>query len=215
MITCANPACSNIVPPSKNPGRPRKYCSMRCKARVGASNYYRREAAREAQARPQQQPGETRICASETCTATVPPSKKGGRARIYCSFECQRRQNARRYYRDHYAGDAGGIQRESPDGRPFVYRVVVKKANAAEKAYKSHLLSCENSDDGSGKCPARWDTYDWKRECLIHAVLREDWDELRRWERDHTRWKRVQTTPDGYWIEPAPTMNSVASSSLS
>lgn len=204
---CENPACANVVPPSKNSGVERKFCSIRCRTRVNGSNYYHRMRAEEAAANPQQQPGETRLCRNERCQNVVPPSK-GPRARIYCSIRCRQRQSALDYYH-RQMGRGDGKIRIGEDGKPFVFRVIVKDHRAAERLYKEHLTNCVNSTEGNGKCPARWDPYDWKRQCQIHAVLREDWDELRRWEVHHVKRPRTQTTSDGYWIYPAPKMPSI------
>ncbi|MDE1850047.1 MAG: CGNR zinc finger domain-containing protein [Candidatus Micrarchaeota archaeon] len=44
---CANPKCNNIVPASKNPGVPRKFCSGRCAHRYHSRAYYEREMGSE------------------------------------------------------------------------------------------------------------------------------------------------------------------------
>lgn len=44
---CKNDRCSMLVPPSKNPGRPRDFCSDKCRRRYNARLQYQREAGKE------------------------------------------------------------------------------------------------------------------------------------------------------------------------
>lgn len=44
---CKNDRCSNLVPPSKNPGKERLFCSNRCARRYHARLSYQREAGKE------------------------------------------------------------------------------------------------------------------------------------------------------------------------
>jgi hypothetical protein len=91
------------------------------------------------------------------------------------------------------------------DGVPIVRRIMSATARDAESRYKGHLRDCAAS--GGAGCLARIiDPYDRRRICLIRAVLREDWDQLRRADRGMP-FKREVTTADGRWIDapiPAP-----------
>lgn len=49
MQLCKNPRCTRIVPPSRNKGRERLFCSMRCQRRYHSLQYYYRQ--REAEKR--------------------------------------------------------------------------------------------------------------------------------------------------------------------
>ena len=42
-IICKNDQCSNIIPPSKNQGRPREFCEERCRNKYNARLYYQRQ----------------------------------------------------------------------------------------------------------------------------------------------------------------------------
>lgn len=44
LLLCKNNRCSAVVPPSKNPGRPRVFCTNRCARRYHARMAYQREA---------------------------------------------------------------------------------------------------------------------------------------------------------------------------
>jgi hypothetical protein len=74
-MICAG--CDQPLPPPSKKGRPRKWCSDKCRR----SQRSKQRAAARAQ---------PRICAG--CDRLVPPnSSKGGRTRKWCSDECKRR----------------------------------------------------------------------------------------------------------------------------
>src|SRR5207302_1117295 len=67
----------------------------------------------------------------------------------------------------------------------------------------AHDASCAARD--YRWCLAHWfDVYDVHGVCLIHAVLREDWDQIRKAEKG-LPYGREATTADGRWIDaPLP-----------
>ena len=138
---------------------------------------------------------EIRLCANEKCNNSVPPSKNKGITRIYCHRRCSAAVASRNYYARECGADGDGMLKEQ-NGQQYVSRRVAMTYQAAETRFKKHLRDCANSKDG--QCTARLDPYDHRRECLIHAVLREDWDQLRRKARGEV-WERECTTENGFW----------------
>lgn len=138
-----------------------------------------------------------KMCGNEKCIQLVPESINSGVTRKYCSYRCGQAAASRRY-RARNNGQTGEGLIHVVDGRPWLKRTMAPTSAAAEARFRKHLKGCAayNGDP----CPARLDPYDRKRECLIHAVLREDWDQLRRAE-NGVIWKRVMTSEQGQWIE--------------
>ncbi len=137
-----------------------------------------------------------KMCKNETCVQMVPPSLNSGVERLYCSWKCQNAQNQRNYRRRRSNENGDGVIRLAGTV-PFLRRAIALNSKSAEKRFKKHLQSCVLNDHG--KCPARLDPYDKQRLCLVKAVLREDWDQLRRAEQGRV-WVRELTTIDGMWI---------------
>ncbi len=44
-LICKNDTCPNVIPPSKNSGRPRLFCNEACRKRYNASLYYQRQTS--------------------------------------------------------------------------------------------------------------------------------------------------------------------------
>lgn len=195
---CANGLCSKPVRPARGQGRPPKYCSMRCRTRANTRAYYYRMKALEAPVEEEIDMA-IRVCKNDGCGKTVPLTK-GTTPRVYCSIRCRAQFNAREHY-NRSIGKGANMLRTDANGELYVIRHRAKNAKGAETAFKNHLVNCESGDD-VGKCPARFDPYDTKKQCLIHAVLREDWDEQRRKEVHGVTWERVATTDTGYWKLP-------------
>lgn len=143
----------------------------------------------------QQQRRTMQLCENEKCLSPVPVSKNVGRPRKFCSIRCRNATHARRYYARESGSDANGELREV-NGEPCVFRMKAPNLAAAKSRFMKHLLDCANNE--GGKCPARFDVYDDKKACLIHAVLREDYDEIRRRE-GHLPFERLKTTETGFW----------------
>ncbi len=137
------------------------------------------------------------LCKNVYCSQPVPDSLNKGVKRKYCSAQCSNRQ-AQRDYRARSGGSSGDGAIGVVNGHPFVRRTMAPTAKAAEKRFKDHLLNC--AVGGGGVCPGRIDPYDRRRLCLIRAVLREDWDQLRRAEQG-TPWERVVTNENGFWLD--------------
>lgn len=141
------------------------------------------------------------LCKNETCVQPVPPSKNPGRPRVFCSYRCKNQYFVRQGYRREKGTTGDGLY-ATINGRPTITRIKAPTAKAAEARYKKHLKDCSISTDQYNRCPGRLDPYCTKRLCLIMAVLREDWDELRRAE-DGKLWERLLTTSSGQWKEDA------------
>lgn len=137
------------------------------------------------------------LCKYEECSNPVPDSLNKGVKRLYCSYRCQNLQNQRNYRRRNN-GASGDSLFGTVNGYPYVRRTMSPNAKVAEKRFKAHLTGCVIA--GGGPCVGRTDPYDRLRKCLIRAVLREDWDQLRRAEQG-TVWNRELTTITGFWIE--------------
>lgn len=138
------------------------------------------------------------LCKNEKCVRQVPKSLNSGVPRLYCSIRCRVAQNARQQYKRERGSDGSGMIQTATTGLNYVSRKMAGSAKAAETRFKSHLIDCLLSEDSMKRCPARFDSYDVKKLCLIHAVLREDWDELRRAEAGK-HWERERTTATGFW----------------
>lgn len=137
------------------------------------------------------------LCKNNICSQPVPDSLNKGVERVYCSARCASQQSQRNY-RARSSGASGDGAFGIINGHPYVRRQIAPSVAAAEKRYKAHLLNCSVAK--GGPCPSRTDPYDHHRLCLIHAVVREDWDQLRRAE-DGKLWKREKTTENGFWID--------------
>lgn len=64
------------------------------------------------------------------------------------------------------------------DGTPIVLRDAPRSADDARARLRQHESSCPLN--GGAMCPARvaGDMYGYRRKCLIHAVLADDWQQL-------------------------------------
>lgn len=140
-----------------------------------------------------------KVCKNEKCPQIVPPSRNTGVERIYCSYKCANAV-AQRRYRGRRNGTLLDGSIRLVGEFPQLKRDIAATAATAETRFKTHLKRCHVSE--GGPCIARFDPYDRKRECLIHAVLREDWDQLRRAEAGRV-WDRIDTTQQGMWKESA------------
>ncbi len=146
---------------------------------------------------------EIRLCGNNggehgtPCNNPVPPSLNPGRKRLYCSAQCKDAVAQRRYRGRNRGTDGEGMVQELY-GQPYCVRTVTPTHQAAENRFKRHLKSCMLSD--GGPCKSRVDPYDRRRLCIVHAVLREDWDQARRAAQGRT-WKREVTNERGFWID--------------
>ena len=149
-----------------------------------------------------------KICANEKCPNLVPESLNPGIERKYCSAQCANAVNMRRY-RARNSGAQGDGMIRTVGLYPCVHRTISPSAHAAETRFKKHLEHCMVNE--GGPCSARFDVYDRKHECLVKAVLREDWDQLRRAEQGR-RWTRIETTEQGMWASEAKEYHSILTS---
>lgn len=137
------------------------------------------------------------LCENPHCSQPTGDSLNPGVKRKYCGYRCANQVSQARY-RARSRGTAGDGEVGVVSGHPFVNRTMAPSAAAAKVRYHHHLEHCFLAK--GGRCPARIDPYDLKRQCLIHAVVREDWDQLRRAE-SGIPWAREKTTENGFWIE--------------
>jgi hypothetical protein len=135
------------------------------------------------------------LCKFEECSQPVPDSLNKGVRRLYCSPSHQNLQNQRNYRR-RLGGAMGDGLYGTVNGHPYVRRIMAPTAKVAERRFKAHLTGCVQA--GGSPCAGRTDPYDRRHLCLIKAVLREDWDQLRRAEQG-TVWARIETTETGFW----------------
>lgn len=56
------------------------------------------------------------------------------------------------------------------------------------------------------RCPAAFDAYGTKRQCLVAAIMLDDENELLRKERGYPFHERWLTTEDGYWLPEEETI---------
>lgn len=194
QLLCKRPDCGKVVPPSRGKGRKRLYCSLRCKSIYSSRLYYAQR--REEEGYVSDPTPEPVVCRNETCSNMVPPSRFRGKPRVYCSLRCSTQHWSREYYRRRTGKTGDGLYKTIND-QPYISRIKPPTAQAAETRFKNHLEKCAVH---GGKCPARFDPFDLKRECLMHAVLREDWDEIRRAGKGMVFTRRV-TTDNGFWID--------------
>lgn len=140
-----------------------------------------------------------RICKNERCVNIVPPSANPGRPKLYCRRKCKDAQGARNaYWKEKGVGT--GLQKTYLD-LPYVDRYKATTVTAARDKFVKHLTDCPNTTSQFFKtCPSENDTYDTKRLCLIHAVLREDYYELRD-KHENPPFVRKVTSDNGFWIE--------------
>lgn len=140
------------------------------------------------------------MCKNPKCTNIVPESKNPGVKRIFCTARCARRYHSRLAYQRETGGTGEGMLRVDGNMKPQVFRKMPPSIHAAEARFKAHIDDCaiaaRKGSDHS--CPARFDVYDRKKLCLIHAVLNEDWAQMMMAE-ESLPFKRETTTLDGHW----------------
>lgn len=145
------------------------------------------------------------MCKNVKCINVVPPSRNSGVPRLYCSIRCRRAQGARdSYNREHANPGVGGLR--VLNGHPYVERTISSTAAAAFTRLKKHIDTCVLNDNQ--RCRAYNDVYANKKLCIIHAVLAEDWHQLRRAEKG-SHYDRIRTTDNGFWIEDSALADSV------
>ena len=140
---------------------------------------------------------EIALCKNEKCSQLVPPNKNRGRKREYCSLRCKSAKGAR----DRYARENGSTNDSAVGdfyGLAFVRRTKAITEEMAEGRFRKHLVECPLS--AGGPCKSRNEPYDQNKLCLIHAVLQEDWAELRR-KSKNIPYKRKMTTDNGFWAD--------------
>lgn len=145
------------------------------------------------------------LCKNDRCSKLVPPSKNPGVARQFCEPRCRRRYYARKQYEQLSGSGAQGMVLH--DGVAWFNRTISVSAKKARIRLDQHNADCPFSTSG-GACPARWDTYNRKKLCLIRAVLDEDWGQLMAAEAGRG-FERELTTVDGRWVSDTPTSDLV------
>ena len=136
------------------------------------------------------------MCKNDRCTNIVPESKNPGVKRVYCNTRCARRHHARLAYQREVGGDGVGMLVVDENMLPRVNRIFPRSEKLAEARFKAHNSDCVLAHGQD--CAARFDVYDRKQLCLLHAVFNEDWGQWMAASQGKP-FQRVMTTRDGYW----------------
>lgn len=154
---------------------------------------------------PSNNPDAVTMCKNSKCSAIVPPSKKGGKPRKFCSARCNHNFHALAWAnRNSVAGITLAPIVTTVLGPQF-RRTKCRKFEDADRRLKEHHRECILN--GGSYCLATSDTYGQDRICLIKSVLYEDRIELYRIKYGHEYRDRVVTTEQGRWnpdFEPPP-----------
>lgn len=141
------------------------------------------------------------MCKNDRCTNIVGPSLNPGVKKLYCHPACARRHHSRMAYQKEAGGTGAGMLLVDAGMRAQVNRRLPVSVKAAEARFKMHNDDCAIAKrrGGDANCPARFDPYDKKKQCLIHAVFNDDWAQMMAAE-DGRPAVRGMTTLDGHWL---------------
>ncbi len=155
------------------------------------------------------------LCKNDRCTNVVGESKNSGVKKLYCHPACARRHHSRMAYQREAGNTGDGMLQVDAQMRAQLHRRIPASIKIAETRFKAHLDDCmiARRRGGNAECPARFDVYDRKKLCLIHAVFNDDWAQMMA-AADGRPAPRGMTTIDGHWLSDVENPELAASLSL-
>lgn len=136
------------------------------------------------------------LCKNDRCSKLVPPSKNAGVPKLFCEPRCARRFHSRQQYSRDTGAAGSGMLFVNSLGQAQVNRRISLTSKAADARLRTHLTFCGLT---GGPCPSRTDPYGRQRQCLVGAVLSDDWSQLKDTEEGKPV-RRYATSQDGRWL---------------